>query len=170
MMHYFPEDGYLRVQLILSVFSHIIDIENLGLVFDTLLSPDERYELMHRLGPLNIFDPMNPDREYRLDLRRWDHREMCKILVHLSITEPGENWVDGGEYRWSKYDDPVPGWVFPAKWAAKDESDGGSRDNGPRRDGWVRLTYTSTAEGCKADMALRRHLRRKTLSGLKQLL
>lgn len=170
MMQYFPEDGYLRVQLILSVFSHITDVENLGLVYDTLLSPDERYELMHRLGPLNIFDPMHPDREYRLDLRRWDHREMCKILVHLSITEPGENWVDGGEYRWSKYDDPVPGWVIPAKWAAKDESEGGSRDNGPRREGWVRVSYTSTAEGCKEDMALRRHLRRKTLSGLKQLL
>lgn len=122
---------------------------------------------------MNIFDPMNPDREYKLDLRRWDMREFCKILILLSINEPGDNWENDGEYRWSKYDDPVPGWILPAPWAQKDEFDDPSirtRDAGPRRYGWLRCTYTSTAPGCEANMTLRRTLRRRTLAGLKQLL
>jgi len=32
---------------------------------------------------------------------------MAKILIQLSINEPGDNWKNDGEYRWSKYDDPV---------------------------------------------------------------
>ena len=83
--------------------------------------------MLHRLGMLNVFDPMDPDREYKMDLRRWDHREMCKILVLLEAHEPGDNWVGGGEFRWSKYDEPVPGWMLPAKWAAKDESEAAPR-------------------------------------------
>ncbi len=173
IIHYFPSEGYLRVQFVTSIFSHIIDIENIGMLFDYVLNADERTEMIHRIGIMNIFDPMSPDREYKLDLRRWDMREFCKILMQLSINEPGENWVKGGEYRWSKYDDPVPGWVLPAPWATKDEFDDPSiksKDAGPRRYGWLRCTYTSTATGCEANMALRRQLRRKTLAGLKQLL
>ena len=170
MLAYFPTEGYLRVQLILAVFSHIVDVEHFGSIYDLLLNPDEQAEVIHRLGVLNIIDPMMPDREYKLDLRRWDQREMVKILVLLGAHEPGDNWVDGGEFRWSKYDDPVPGWVLPAPWATKDEFDGGTKGAGPRRDGWVCIDYTSTGPGCAPDMNARRHLRRKTLSGLKQLL
>ena len=170
LLAYFPAEGYLKVQVILSVFSHIVDVENFATIYDFLLSRDEQAEVIHRLGILNIFDPMDPDREYRLDLRRWDHREMTKILVLLGAHEPGDNWIDGGEFRWSKYDEPVPGWVLPAPWAAKDETEGGKKECGPRRDGWVRIKYTSTGPGCAPDMNARRHLRRKTLSGLKQLL
>ena len=73
---------------------------------------------------LNTTDPCHPERLYTLDLRRWDHREMCKILISLAIAEPGDNWVSGGEYRWSKYDEPVPGWILPAPWAQPDSADG----------------------------------------------
>ena len=174
IIHFFPTCvGYLRVQFIMSIFSHIVDLENLAMLFDYALNADEAAELIHRVGIMNIFDPMSPDREYKLDLRRWDMREFCKILIMLSINEPGDNWVNGGEYRWSKYDDPVPGWVLPAPWAAKDEYDDPSlktRDAGPRRYGWLRCTYTSTDDGCEANQALRRQLRRRTLAGLKQLL
>ena len=53
---------------------------------------------------------MYPDRDYRLDLRRWDHREMVKILVKLASAEPGDNWLNVS-YRWAKYDEPVPGMI-----------------------------------------------------------
>ena len=76
---------------------------------------------MHRLGVLNIFDPFYPDRRYRLDLRRWDHREWTKVLIALAMAEPGENW-DAPEYRWSKYDDTVPDWKLPTTWVAPDET------------------------------------------------
>ena len=49
---------------------------------------------------------------------------MCKILISLAIAEPGDNWVNGGEYRWSKYDEPVPGWILPAPWTQPDTADG----------------------------------------------
>lgn len=41
---------------------------------------------------MNLLDPMKPDRLYRLDLRRFDHREFVKILVSLAVAEPGDNW------------------------------------------------------------------------------
>lgn len=103
LMALFPQEGYLRIQLLLAVFSHLTDAENLCDIYDNL-SADERAELVHRVGILCVTDPMRPDREYHLDLRRWDQREMCKILIQLGINEPGDNWVDGGEYRWSKFD------------------------------------------------------------------
>jgi len=57
---------------------------------------------------MNILDPMKPDRLYKLDLRRYDHREWCKILAVLAVAEPGDNW-EMCTYRWAKYDDSVPG-------------------------------------------------------------
>lgn len=89
---------------------------------------------------------------------------MCKILILLAITEPGENWEDE-EYRWSKYDDIVPGWELPQTWTEPDEAHGGT--GGPRNVGWVCLRYTSTGKGCAPNMATRRLVRKRTLAGLK---
>ena len=165
LMDLFPEEGYQRIQVLLSVFSHIVDSENVCEIYEQHCSADEREEMMHRLGILCIMDPLKPEREYRLDLRRWDMREWCKILIVLAINEPGDNWVDGGEYRWSKYDDPVPGWILPAPWCTPDESSDG--EGGPRRYGWLRVTYTSSAKGCEAAPQVRRNLRKRCLAGLK---
>ncbi len=48
-------------------------------------------ELGHRLGWLNIFNPMHCDGFYRLDLGKRDQRMVAQMLVVLSIEEPGEN-------------------------------------------------------------------------------
>ncbi len=40
-----PEEGYLRVQLIMTVFSHITDLENMYLIIDNVLTFDERNEV-----------------------------------------------------------------------------------------------------------------------------
>jgi hypothetical protein len=169
LMNYFPEEGYLRVQVLLAIFSHIIDAENICLdIYDKHCSLNERLEIIHRLGILAVMDPMKPDREYCLDLRHYDQREWAKVLISLALNEPGDNWVDGGEYRWSRYDDPVPGWILPQPWTLPDDSDGG--EGGPRRYGWLRVTYTSTAKGCEPSPQVRRNLRRKTLAGQKTLL
>jgi len=69
---------------------------------------------------MNILDPMKPDRLYKLDLRRYDHREWCKIIAVLAVAEPGDNW-EICTYRWAKYDDAVPG---------KDEDDVVAADDG----------------------------------------
>lgn len=47
------------------------------------LRPDEQREVFSRRGLLNVINPVYPDRYYRLDLAKWDEREMAKILVRL---------------------------------------------------------------------------------------
>ena len=124
LLEYFPpEEGYLRVQLIQSVFSHLVDLEQMHRVIDGMLTQDERTELFHRIGIMNLLDPLTPDRLYRLDLRRYDHREWAKILITLAVAEPGENW-EQAEYRWGKYDEPVPGrWVKIGSYQAGRQTD-----------------------------------------------
>jgi hypothetical protein len=36
---------------------------------------------------MNILDPLKPERMYRLDMRRHDHREYAKILAYLAVYE-----------------------------------------------------------------------------------
>lgn len=170
LMYMFPETDFLRVQLLVTVFSKIIDLENLHNIIDNIFNHEERLEACHRLGVLNIFDPMNPDRYYKLDLRRWDHREVVKWLVKLAAAEPGDNWLDVS-YRWAKYDLPVPGWLLPVGWTLPDKFDkAGEAIDGPRTFGWLILTYTSLGDGCSPNIAARRYLRNtRTIFGVLKL-
>ncbi len=46
LLEYFPpEEGYLRIQLIQALFSHIIDLENMNQIIDEILTFDERNEV-----------------------------------------------------------------------------------------------------------------------------
>lgn len=123
-------------------------------------------QLFHRIGIMNIMDPMKPDRLYLLDLRRWDHREWVKILVALAVAEPGDNW-EQVEYRWGKYDEPVPGWTLPGTWTWHDD---GGHNGGPRVHGWLKVYYRSVGNGCFPIMSLRKYLRKRTLAGMKVIL
>ena len=157
-----PAIDYLRVMVIQSAFNRIVDLENFHWILETdyaninnvhcpncAMTTDEIDEIYHRLGILNVCDPMHPDRLFKLDLRRWEHREWCKILIQLAINEPGENWVDVS-YSWSRYDDPVPGWELPQPWAEPDsEGSEFSKDTGPRRYGWLVVMYRSVGFGCQ---------------------
>jgi hypothetical protein len=116
---------------------------------------------------------MHPDRLYKLDLRRWEHREWCKVLIQLTINEPGESWGDV-TYSWSRYDEPVPGWELPAPWAQPDDEpdpNTGVRqgDSGPRRYGWLVVTYRSSGYGCQPNLISRKNLRKRFLVGLKKI-
>lgn len=159
----FPKDGYIRVQVYMAVFSRIVEFdEYTAQIINDVLTPDEQNEIFHRLGCLNVLDPLFSDRFYKLDLRRWDHRcviylflcseirisksyyscrEVCRAIVRLAIDQPGEN-LGITEYRWSKYDGAVPGWALPMNWVSPDEENGG--DGGPRRFGWTCLEYFSS--------------------------
>ena len=77
------------MQVFLSLFARITDVEKLYKITENYFSVDERAEATHRLGVLNLFDPLSPDRQFRLDLRRWDHRELTKLLIRLAQIEPG---------------------------------------------------------------------------------
>lgn len=162
---HFPPDNYLRVQAFISMFSRIVDYDKNGARILDMLTLDETAEIFHRLGVLNVIDPLYPDRLYRLDLRRWEHRELCKIMIKLAMEEPGENWINE-EYRWSKYDGVVPGWTLPVNWTLPDEENNG--DGGPRKFGWVCFVYTSTNVGCAPVKSARLELRKKVLCGIKR--
>jgi hypothetical protein len=69
-------------------------------------------------------------------------------------------------YRWSKYDEPVPGWELPASWTLIDTE--GDQDRGPRNHGWLIVTYRSSGFGCQAMPNVRKMLRKKLLIGLKR--
>lgn len=46
LLEYFPPDeGYLRIQLIQSVFSHVVDLELMYQIYDNILTPSERLEV-----------------------------------------------------------------------------------------------------------------------------
>lgn len=50
---------YGRVQATIFLFSRIVDVENFNEVILPGLKEEERRELHHRLGILNILNPMN---------------------------------------------------------------------------------------------------------------
>ena len=81
-------------------------------------------------------------------------------------TEPGDNWEEV-DYRWGKYDDPVPGWTLPATWCYADDN---GVTGGPRTHGWLRLTYRSYGNGCMPVMSVRKYLRKRTLAGMKRII
>ena len=170
LMSYFPNlNGtcYIRVQILLAVWSRITDLNMLYKIVHELFTHEERSEALHRIGILNLYDPSVVDYDYNLDLRRFDHREYAKILIALAINEPGDNFQNQ-QFRWTKYDDPVPGWVVPATWQTPDES--GNGDGGPRHHGWFTFTYCSQGEGFSVDIHARNELRKRTLSGVKRIL
>lgn len=75
LVELFPSDGYIRVQAYISVFSRIVEFDQFTAdTMSTVLTVDEQTEIFHRLGCLNVLDPLYSDRIYKLDLRRWDHR------------------------------------------------------------------------------------------------
>ncbi len=73
-------------------FSHISDLEN---IWPTLRSDSEYswyavQSICCRIGWLNIWNPLDADGYYELDLSLRDQRVVCECLVVLSVKEPGE--------------------------------------------------------------------------------
>jgi len=72
-----------------------VDVEN----FDAVLGSLPVYattNISSRLGILNTFNALRPDRYYQLDLRNHDHYVMANILAKLALVEEGVNFVCPG--------------------------------------------------------------------------
>ena len=81
---------HFREEIIIACFSRVKDLENFGKVLRTL--PTEGIlNVAQRLGWLNIFDPMDPDFIFDLNMKYFDHRIMASALTKLSIVEKGKN-------------------------------------------------------------------------------
>ena len=155
------------MQALLLLFNRIVDVENINekIVEGIPFSVMEKREINHRIGNLNLFNPMFPDHEYWLDLRYREQREVAKILIKLAVEEPGQNWVNESFCR-TKTADPTPGWELPKHWAEEDDGHLG----GPWRSGILYTQYSSDPDtGCAPIWNLRKELKSRCLCGTERV-
>jgi len=148
--------GSYRVELIVSLFSRIVDLHNFNFLL-AVLTTEEIACIYIRIGWLCIFNPMKPEGVYRLDLSKWEERQIAKMLIHLSVVEPGINWYEES-YTSSHQGKPMPGWTLTKVWYT---------ENGMPKQGILQLKMSS-GEGmyqnrCTPDITLRQQLLLLTL-------
>eukprot|EP00943_MAST-04B_sp_MAST-4B-sp1_P004169 g4169.t1 len=135
-----------RVDYIVAAHCRIVDMHNFHVIWEDL-SKSEQLSMMNRLGWLNTFDPVTPERRHYLDLTVREERVIAMMLVRLAMVEPGENWLH------EHYFNPSfkPGWELPLSWATTVPPEGN-----------LVLTYASSLKGCKPIWSERIKLRKYT--------
>lgn len=151
--------GTYRVELVVSLFSRIVDIHNFELVMSKL-SPEEAGCVVARLGWLNIFNPMKPEGSYELNLGQWEDRQVAKTLILLAVGESGDNFSNA-RFQWDRASEYVPGWVLPHLWMV---------DATMSAKGYLQVQYYSGEgrglKGCTANVLLRKALLQTVCFGL----
>lgn len=81
-----------RLDALVCCYSHISDLENLwpNLRSDSEYSWKSIQMICDRIGWLNVWNPLDSDGYYELDLSFRDQKVVCECLVVLSVKEPGE--------------------------------------------------------------------------------
>lgn len=110
--------GSYRVQLIVMLFDRLVDLHNFELVL-YVLSAEEHACVLARIGTLNLFNPSKCEGGWAFDLLRWEERQVAKLLIHLSVVEPGENWLTKC-FVFDRGFNPVPGWDLNRTWLSED--------------------------------------------------
>jgi len=77
----------VRAELMQRMFQNVVDVENLFHCILTHLSPHDHKEINHRVGILNIFNPLQPQCSLDLALDVPDQRKVASILMHLNSHE-----------------------------------------------------------------------------------
>jgi hypothetical protein len=54
-----------------------------------------------------------------LDLSKWEERQVAKMHIHLSIIEPGDNWLNKG-FIFDRGFNPIPGWDLSVVWLSEE--------------------------------------------------
>jgi hypothetical protein len=103
-----------RVELIVSLFSYLVDVINFDIVLKEL-EPKEMAMCYYRLGWLCCWNPVKPEGCITLNLTRHEERHIAKILITLSYEETGENW-QMVSFQESVGGEPLPDWQLPASW------------------------------------------------------
>lgn len=110
--------GSYAADLVIGLFPRVKDMHNFELVL-SVMSPEDQGALSARLGFLALFNPIKPEGSIRLDLSRWEQRQVTKLILHLALDEPGENWVDE-TYSSHPEEPPMPGWKCSVVWFSED--------------------------------------------------
>ena len=109
-----PYFGNYRVEVVVMLFGHLVDIVN----FDVVMNELDNYEaacVIARIGVLNFFNPMRPEGSHTMDLSLWDQRQLAKLYALLEVNEPGENW-SRKQFRWIIDQPAIPSWVLTKMW------------------------------------------------------
>lgn len=103
-----------RVELIVSLYSRVVDVINMDYVLKELESSEVGIVLF-RLGWLNIWNPIKAEGRISLDLSRREERQMARILLVLNFAEPGNSWQEPS-FRPARSDPLVESWTLPVAW------------------------------------------------------
>lgn len=134
-------DAEARVETAVIMFSRMLDGTALLGALQAELTAEELQACFERIGYLNLFTPLEPDGEYRLDLASFEERQVASILIELSTIEVGSI----SQLGWNGRD---LGSVMPHDWF----------DELPAS-GIMQITYHTS----HADPAARQRLSRLTL-------
>ena len=110
--------GSYRVEIIVLLYTRLLDIHNFEFILMELTSREHAC-VVARVGALNLFNPWKPEGAYQLDLSRWEERQIAKMLTHISVIEPGENWIRC-EFCTQRDFAPMPGWSLNVTWFTED--------------------------------------------------
>jgi hypothetical protein len=81
--------GSYVCDIVVVLFPRIVDIHNFEMLFE-LLPANDCATIFCRIGILNFFNPLKPEVTYELDIGRREERVVAKIIVYLSVEEPGK--------------------------------------------------------------------------------
>jgi len=141
--------GSYQVDIIVYLFPRIIDIHNFELIFE-LLNAYDCACVINRIGFLYIFNPLKPEITIELDMSRREDRVIAKMIVYLSVDEPGLN-LTYKRFQWKRDIDPIPGWDVTEPWMTED---------GMPKHGKFAFTYYSgegkNLSGCIPNVRLRK--------------
>jgi len=83
-------DEMQKVEGFVACWSRLVDEENTYKALEGL-SPLSRRELSERIGFLSLFNPLQPNGHYILDLAKSEQHTLAHVLVVYAAEEPGEN-------------------------------------------------------------------------------
>ncbi|CAM9587870.1 unnamed protein product, partial [Discosporangium mesarthrocarpum] len=141
------------VDFVVNVYPRVVDVYDYQTVLECI---DERCQafVFKRVGWLVLWNPCRPDGYVELSMDRREERQVAKMLIHLAVVEPGDNWYSES-FRWSRqvrrtFDTPIPGWALPKGWVTEE----GIANRGVLTCGY----YSGEGKGlkgCKEDWELR---------------
>lgn len=107
-------DELSRVKCFVATWARLVDEENAHEAIN-LVSAQGRVELSERLGYLNLFNPLQPNGRYILDLTQAEQHTLAHVLVTYANEEPGEN-IEDCQYTFGG--DELRPCVIPRTWVA----------------------------------------------------
>jgi hypothetical protein len=143
--------GSYVAEIVINLFARVVDLHNFELIYE-LLTPRDCAVIFCRLGLLNLFNPLKPEVTMELCLSRLEERKIAKIIIYLSVLEPGINLIYK-RFQWKRELDPTPGWEV---------TDALFTDAGLYTHGYFAFTYYSgegkNKMGCIPEIGPRRAL------------